>query len=31
VETFPLDRANDALRRLRAGELHGAAVLTMDG
>ena len=30
VETFPLDRANEALRRLRAGELHGAAVLTMD-
>jgi propanol-preferring alcohol dehydrogenase len=27
VETFPLDRANDALDRLRAGRLTGAAVL----
>jgi propanol-preferring alcohol dehydrogenase len=31
VETFPLDQANEALRRLRDGELRGAAVLTMDG
>lgn len=31
VETFPLAQANEALRRLRAGELHGAAVLTIDG
>lgn len=30
VETFPLDRANEALRRLREGELHGAAVLKME-
>ena len=30
VETFPLDQANEALRRLREGELHGAAVLKMD-
>ena len=27
VETFPLASANEALRRLRAGELRGAAVL----
>jgi len=27
VETFPLAEANEALRRLRAGELRGAAVL----
>jgi len=27
VETFPLERANDALDRLRRGELAGAAVL----
>jgi len=27
VETFPLDQANEALRRLRNGELRGAAVL----
>jgi propanol-preferring alcohol dehydrogenase len=27
VETFPLDQANDALDRLRAGRLTGAAVL----
>jgi propanol-preferring alcohol dehydrogenase len=27
VETFPLERANDALERLRAGRLRGAAVL----
>jgi propanol-preferring alcohol dehydrogenase len=30
VETFPLSDANDALRRLREGELRGAAVLTME-
>ena len=28
VETFPLSKANDALARLRAGEIRGAAVLT---
>jgi propanol-preferring alcohol dehydrogenase len=27
VETHPLERANEALARLRAGELRGAAVL----
>jgi alcohol dehydrogenase, propanol-preferring len=27
TETFRLEQANEALRRLRAGELHGAAVL----
>ena len=27
---FPLDEANEALRRLRSGELRGAAVLTME-
>jgi len=27
VETFPLEEANDALQRLRSGELRGAAVL----
>jgi alcohol dehydrogenase, propanol-preferring len=27
VETFPLSEANEALRRLRSGELQGAAVL----
>jgi propanol-preferring alcohol dehydrogenase len=27
VEVFPLERANDALERLRSGRLHGAAVL----
>jgi propanol-preferring alcohol dehydrogenase len=29
VETFPLERANDALARLRAGEVRGAAVLAV--
>jgi propanol-preferring alcohol dehydrogenase len=29
VEPFPLDRANEALARLREGRLKGAAVLTM--
>jgi propanol-preferring alcohol dehydrogenase len=27
VETLPLDQANEALRRLRAGEVTGALVL----
>ena len=27
IERFPLAAANDALGRLRAGEIHGAAVL----
>jgi propanol-preferring alcohol dehydrogenase len=27
VEEFPLEHANDALDRLRAGEIRGAAVL----
>ena len=30
IERFPLTQANEALRRLRAGELTGAAVLIMD-
>jgi alcohol dehydrogenase, propanol-preferring len=30
VETFPLDEANEALRRLRRGDVHGAAVLVVD-
>jgi propanol-preferring alcohol dehydrogenase len=29
VETFPLTKANEALERLRNGQVHGAAVLTM--
>jgi len=29
VETFPLEQANEALNRLRAGKIHGAAVLVM--
>ncbi len=29
VETFPLERANEALDRLRRGELRGAAVLAL--
>jgi alcohol dehydrogenase, propanol-preferring len=29
VELFPLERANDALARLRAGDLRGAAVLAV--
>ena len=29
-EAPPLERANDALDRLRRGELRGAAVLTLD-
>jgi len=31
VEAVPLERANEALARLREGRLRGAAVLTMDG
>ncbi len=31
VETFPLDQANEALDRLRAGRIEGAAVLVMPG
>ena len=27
IEVLPLTEANEALRRLRAGELHGSAVL----
>jgi len=27
IETFPLVQANEALTRLRHGQLHGAAVL----
>lgn len=30
VETFPLEQANEALNRLRRGQLEGAAVLTME-
>jgi len=30
VETFSLDAANEALSRLRAGKIHGAAVLLMN-
>ncbi len=30
VETLPLDAANEALARLRAGRLEGAAVLLVD-
>ena len=30
VETFPLEEANEALNRLRAGKIHGAAVLVTD-
>ena len=29
VEPFPLERANEALDRLRRGEIRGAAVLQM--
>jgi len=29
VETFPLAEANEALDRLRAGRIHGAAVLVV--
>ena len=30
IETFPLEQANEALDRLRAGKIHGAAVLTIE-
>ncbi len=30
IETFPLEQANEALSRLRAGRIRGAAVLVMD-
>jgi propanol-preferring alcohol dehydrogenase len=30
VERFPLEKANDAVNRLRRGQLHGAAVLVMN-
>ena len=30
VQTFPLAQANEALARLRAGQIEGAAVLVMD-
>jgi propanol-preferring alcohol dehydrogenase len=30
VESYPLEEANEALSRLRAGEVRGAAVLVMD-
>lgn len=29
IESFPLSSANEALERLRAGRIHGAAVLTL--
>jgi len=31
TETFPLEQANTALDRFRAGELNGTAVLTISG
>jgi propanol-preferring alcohol dehydrogenase len=31
VETFPLSAANEALHRLRSGQIHGAAVLVTEG
>lgn len=31
VELFPLDRANEALLRLKRGEINGAAVLEIEG
>ena len=30
VQTFPLEEANEALKQLRLGEIHGAAVLVME-
>ena len=30
VETYPLEQANEALERLRAGRVRGAAVLVLD-
>jgi propanol-preferring alcohol dehydrogenase len=29
IQTFPLEQANEALTRLRSGQIHGAAVLVM--
>lgn len=31
VETYPLQGANEALSRLRAGDVRGAAVLAIGG
>jgi propanol-preferring alcohol dehydrogenase len=31
VQTFPLERANEALNALRHGQIHGAAVLVVSG
>jgi propanol-preferring alcohol dehydrogenase len=31
IQTFPLEEANEALNRLRAGQVHGAAVLVLKG
>jgi propanol-preferring alcohol dehydrogenase len=31
IQTYPLDQANSALARLRAGEVRGAAVLAVNG
>jgi propanol-preferring alcohol dehydrogenase len=31
IETFPLEQANEALARLRAGDIRGAAVLSISG
>jgi propanol-preferring alcohol dehydrogenase len=30
IETFPLEQANEALERLRRGQIRGAAVLRVD-
>jgi propanol-preferring alcohol dehydrogenase len=30
VQTFPLEKANDVLRRLKAGKINGAAVLKIN-
>jgi propanol-preferring alcohol dehydrogenase len=30
IETFPLEETNEALNRLRAGKIRGAAVLVTD-
>jgi propanol-preferring alcohol dehydrogenase len=30
VETFPLERANEAIERVRAGAVRGSAVLTVE-
>ncbi len=31
VKRLPLEKANEALTRLRSGQIEGAAVLVMDG